>query len=298
MFRCVAALSAIILLVRGIAGPFWMMHNPLAAEMTFAVSILCSLLTQARRQEPAVLTPRETRWPPTVLVPLAALFAFLPILPMPLITDDYRHMRHISTGEAPTPFGCLTHPCGGPNFFRPLGFSTFWGEWKLWKTAAMPCHAFDLTLHAVSSGLFLMLVRRLGVAPPFDWLAGLLFAWNGIRPEAVAWPGARFDTLVLLFSLAAALSVLRGGRLGLFGSISGNRRSVPEQGIGIRVAAAFGAAVGTGLAVPGWPDPPGGECHCGDCNFRMEMGGVAGNWRLPQRRWRAGDSPIQGACVG
>lgn len=51
--------------------------------------------------------------------------------------------------------------------------------------------------------------------PPFDWLGALLFAWNGIRPEAVAWPADRFDTLVLAFSFSAALALLRGGALGL-----------------------------------------------------------------------------------
>lgn len=149
----------------------------------------------------------------------AALIGFLPILSMPLITDDYIHLRQISSGEAPQPLDCLTHACGGPQSFRPLGFATYWAEWELWDTAAIPRHAFDLILHAISSVLFLLLVHRFGVPPPFNWLAGLLFAWNGIRPEAVAWSAARFDTLVLLFAFAAALAVLRGRWLGLIGSV-------------------------------------------------------------------------------
>lgn len=54
-----------------------------------------------------------------------------------------------------------------------------------------------------------------GVAPPFDLLAALLFAWHGIRPETVAWPSGRFDTLAVLFSLVAALAVLRRDLNGL-----------------------------------------------------------------------------------
>ena len=45
----------------------------------------------------------------------------------------------------------------------------------------MPRHAFDLILHSIRSILFLLLVRRLGVAPPF---AGPMFPclfgqWTG-----------------------------------------------------------------------------------------------------------------------
>ena len=217
-FVGIAAVSAVLLLARGIIGPFWMMHSPLTAECALAISVLCVLLTGDRRvrEVPAIA---QAHWSHVVLVLLAAAIGFLPVLSMPLITDDYIHLRQISSGEAPTALGCLTHSCGGPQFFRPLGFATYWAEWELWGTAAMPRHALDLILHAMSSVLFLLLVRRLGVRPPFDWLAGLLFAWSGIHVEAVAWPAARFDTLVLLFSLAAALCVLRGGRIGLLVSV-------------------------------------------------------------------------------
>jgi hypothetical protein len=133
---------------------------------------------------------------------------------MPLTTDDYIHMNQMGSGEELKAQACLTNSCAGSQFFRPLGLATYWVEWELWRTAALPRHAFDLILHGVTSVLFLLLVRALGVGPPFDWLAGLLFAWNGIRTEAVAWPAARFDTLALLFSLTAALAVLRGGTAG------------------------------------------------------------------------------------
>ncbi len=221
VFRGVAAASALLLLARGVIGPFWRMHSPLTAEGALAICVIGALFS-AERGGPAGDAPErgvsKFRWAPVALVLLAAVIGFLPILSMPLITDDYIHIRQIEGGEAPTAIGCLTHSCGGPQFFRPLGFATYRAEWELWNTAAMPRHAFDLILHAISSALFLLLAQRLGVPPPFNWLAGLLFAWNGIRAEAVAWPADRFDTLVLLFSFAAALGVLRGGRLGVIGS--------------------------------------------------------------------------------
>jgi len=190
-----------------------LVRNPINAECALAVSLLLFLLTSREPAQPA-RPSASTRWP-IIVVLAAVLAAYWPTLSMPLITDDYTHIHQISTGQAPSPLGCLTHSCGGPQVFRPLGFAIYWLEWDLWGSAAMPRHALDLILHAVSSALFLLLMRRLSIPPPFDLLAALLFAWHGIRPETVAWPAARFDSLALLFSLIAALAVMREARTGL-----------------------------------------------------------------------------------
>ena len=205
--------SALLLLARGFLGPFRLVRNPINAECALAVSLLLVLLTRRGPARPAQLSS-YARWP--IVVVLAAVgTAYWPILSMPLITDDYIHIHQISSGEAPSPLGCLTRSCPGMQFFRPLGLTTYWLEWDLWGSAAAPRHALDLILHAVSSLSFLLLLRLLRIPPPFDLLAALLFAWHGIRPETVAWPAARFDTLALLFSLIAALAVMREARTGL-----------------------------------------------------------------------------------
>ncbi len=178
-----------------------------------AISLLLVLLFG--RSHAAVLTQEAHRVWPVLLVALAAAAAYIPVLSMPLVTDDYIHIQQISTGQAPTPLECLTNSCGGPRFFRPLGFSVYWAEWEMWGTAAFPRHALDVVLHVALSVLFLRLTRLLAIPPPLDWLAGLLFALNGIGPESVAWPAARFDTLAILFSLIAALAVRGGGRWSL-----------------------------------------------------------------------------------
>ena len=210
----VACVSGAMLAVRAIAGPFRLAHSPINPECALAVALLARLLVglQPRAEPSPQVAPRH--WP-MLLVVLATLAAYWPILDMPLITDDYTHIRQIATGEAPTALGCLTHSCGGPHVYRPLGFSTFWAEWELWGTDPFPRHALDLALAAASSLLFLLLARSIGLPPPFDLLAGLLFALNALRPETVAWSGARFDALALLFSLAAALSALRRSGLAL-----------------------------------------------------------------------------------
>ena len=208
----VAALAGAALLARGIAGPNPLVRNPLGAEITLALAVITGLLLWRCRTETAAARP--SNWIAPAGIAVAAVIAFLPVLSMPLVTDDYIHLRQIADGEAPTAAGCLTHSCGGPQFYRPLGFSTYWAEWELWGTAAFPRHAADVGLHAICCVLFLVLVRRLGIGSPYDWLAGLIFAWNSIRPEAVAWTAARFDTLALLFSLVAAVSALRLDRIG------------------------------------------------------------------------------------
>jgi hypothetical protein len=205
-----AAVSGVLLLLRGVVGPFGPVNNPLNLESALALSVLLMLLTSRGTAEQAVQRNRRWSW---AIVGIVAVVAYIPILSMPLVTDDYIHLHQISTGTAPTVLECLTRSCGGPQFFRPAGFATYWAEWKLSRTAAMPRHAFDLLLHAACSLLFLALLRRLATPPPFDWLGGLLFAMNGLGPESVAWPAARFDTLAVLFSLVAAIAVLRATRL-------------------------------------------------------------------------------------
>ena len=204
-----AAVSGVLLLLRAVVGPFGPVNNPLNLESALALSVLLMLLSS---QGTAKQTGRPNLQWSWAIVGIVAVVAYIPILSMPLVTDDYIHLHQISTGAAPTALECLTHSCGGPRFFRPAGFATYWAEWKLWRTAAMPRHAFDLLLHAACSLLFLLLLRRLGTPPPFDWLGGLLFAMNGLGPESVAWPGARFDALAVTFSLVAAIAVLRGTR--------------------------------------------------------------------------------------
>ena len=206
----VAGVSAALLLVRGVAGPLPWMHSPLTAECALAVSVVWAWLT---REGTATASRTGSGWLAGVLVFMAAVAAYVPVLGMPLITDDYIHMQQIKDGLAPSALGCLTHSCGGPQVYRPLGFATYRAEWQLWGTAARPRHGFDLLLHGVCSVLFLLLVRRLGVPEPLDWLGALVFAGNGVRVEAVAWSGARFDTLAVLFGLAAAVCLLRSGRI-------------------------------------------------------------------------------------
>jgi hypothetical protein len=145
---------------------------------------------------------------------------------MPLVTDDYIHIRQIASGEAPSPLGCFTQSCGGPQFFRPLGFSIYWMEWDLWGRAPAPRHALDLMLHAASSLLFLLLMRRLGVAPPFDLLAALLFAWHGIRHAGSAvFAGRGIGRIAAGPQWAGRFHARHRGRL-------------PEQGICFRAALA------------------------------------------------------------
>ena len=214
----IAAISAFLLLIRAIAGPFngiVSIHSPLNLECAIALAVLLWLATGPAAPQSVRAVPRASVWPVLVVAGAAGL-AYLPILSMPLVTDDYIHLTQASRGDAPTLLACLTQSkCGGPQYFRPLGFSIYAAEWAAWGTAAGPRHALDLVLHVAVSVLFLLLARRLGVPPPLDWLAGLLFALNGIGPEAVAWTAARFDTLAVLLSLVAALAVLRGGRAGL-----------------------------------------------------------------------------------
>ncbi len=217
----VAFFSGALILLRGGCGPYYFVapvHNPVGLECTFALSVLLLLATSGGFSETLGVPRIPAAWA-TILVTLAAGIAYVPVLTMPLVTDDYIHIQQVSREGAPTPLQSLTHSCGGCQFFRPLGISTYWAEWQLWGKAAMPRHLFDLVLHMLSTALFLLLLRRLGVPPPFDWLGALLFALSGVLVESVVWPAARFDALALCFSLLAGIAALRRSRDGLLISL-------------------------------------------------------------------------------
>lgn len=204
------AVVAVLLLLRAVA--LFPGRSPVNLECLFAVSAILLLLTS--RGEPGF--EAEARVKRTGLAVVGLLIAtaasFAPVLSIPLVTDDYTHMRQIRDGEAPPPWRTLTLPNGGPRLFRPVGMTTFWLEWQLWKNKAIPRHVFDLVLHAGSTLLFFGLLRALGLSFPFDLLGALLFCVYGGSPETVAWPSARFDSLALFFSLCAAVCVLAAAR--------------------------------------------------------------------------------------
>jgi Flp pilus assembly protein TadD len=99
---------------------------------------------------------------------------------------------------------------GATQQYCPLLHSGFWLEHRIWGDNVLGYHLANVTLHAVSACLVVVIVRRLSL--PGAWLAGFIFALHPVCVEAVAWISEQKSTLSGVFYLAAALTYLHFDR--------------------------------------------------------------------------------------
>src|ERR1039458_6864253 len=135
----------------------------------------------------------------------ATLVAYLPALQGRLLWDD---SSHVTRPDLQTLHGLwrIWFHLGATQQYYPLLHSAFWMEHRIWGDAVLGYHLTNVTLHAVSACLVVMIVRRLSL--PGAWLAGLIFALHPVSAEAVAWISEQKSTLSGVFYLASALAYL------------------------------------------------------------------------------------------
>jgi tetratricopeptide (TPR) repeat protein len=136
----------------------------------------------------------------------SVLFAYLPTLRAAFIWNDSEYV----TAPAMRSLAGLWRiwfDVGSTEQYYPLLHSAFWVEHKLWGDAPVGYHLANILWHALSAGLFGLVLRRLQV--PGAWLAAFIFALHPVCVESVAWISEQKNTLSLVFYLAAALAYLR-----------------------------------------------------------------------------------------
>ena len=136
----------------------------------------------------------------------ATLVAYLPALQGRLLWDD---SSHVTRPDLQTLHGLwrIWFHLGATQQYYPLLHSAFWMEHRIWGDAVLGYHLTNVTLHAASACLVVMIVRRLSL--PGAWLAGLVFALHPVCVESVAWISEQKSTLSGVFYLGSALAYLR-----------------------------------------------------------------------------------------
>ncbi len=100
-------------------------------------------------------------------------------------------------------------PRPGDLFFRPVGYLSYWLDYKWAGVEPVRWNLWNIGLHLINTALVWMFARKLCCGAWGAFIAALLFALNGTRCETVAWVGARFDLLAAFFTLTALLAIIR-----------------------------------------------------------------------------------------
>jgi hypothetical protein len=121
---------------------------------------------------------------------------------------DWTH-RHISASlTSAAAFAHLFTTRQADGMYRPLGFVSYWVDYRIFGPKLWGYHIQSVLLHAVNALLLAKVAIRLGFARGTAWTAAALFGLGAIEFEAVLWPAARFDLLAACFVMLALLCFL------------------------------------------------------------------------------------------
>ena len=162
--------ASFLLLLRAFLGPF-AIRSPLNLEsftfLFFAFAILFGR-TQLANARGSVLSRDRGRPLGRAIVHclfLAALTiaVYWRSIQTPFLFDDYTHLAlaRSETWSAVVSRSLLTHPQGGDYFFRPLGYLSYWLDYRWAGENAALWHGWNVLVHAINSLLVYTLCRTL-----------------------------------------------------------------------------------------------------------------------------------------
>jgi len=124
----------------------------------------------------------------------------------PLILGDYMiksfdHLRHLFTND----FFFRNENDLAYGYYRPLTTLSYVVDYALHADRPFGYHLTNGLLHAICSGLAVLLLLRLGLGLRVAALTGALFAVHPIHAENVAWIAGRTDLVAFALTAACAL---------------------------------------------------------------------------------------------
>ncbi|MFN0008092.1 MAG: tetratricopeptide repeat protein [Planctomycetota bacterium] len=108
-----------------------------------------------------------------------------------ILTRDFFHLN-----DDPIPYG----------YYRPVVSLSYLLEYQLWGLAPLGYHLTNVLLHAVSTVLVALVLRRLRMGDGACLAAALLFALHPIHTENVAWIAGRTDLFAFALTATAFLA--------------------------------------------------------------------------------------------
>jgi len=146
-----------------------------------------------------------------IVIWAVVMIAYAPGLSDPFLFDDYTHLSNSATQSWGAMFGNAfsAHPTAGDFSFRPLGYITYWLDYRWAGFESLRWHLWNVLVHAANSILVFVLARQLKLSRVASIFAGLLFAVHASHAEVTGWMAARFDLLAFLFSLLALIALIQ-----------------------------------------------------------------------------------------
>lgn len=202
--------ASAVLLTFEFRGPFRLIlpvQSPINAESIIGLAFLIAIFLRARSY---CATPRaDLSLPHSFFVAyagLAALCPFLITINAPLVHDSYAHVGRAATEGWREALAFFTHPSGGDLFFRPIGYVTYWLDFKWAAYDPFRWHLWNVVVHVMNCCLVYALAINLGLNRLPAGIGALVFAVHGTRAEPVSWAAARFDLLACFFVLLSLLA--------------------------------------------------------------------------------------------
>lgn len=185
-------------------------NSPVNAESILGISFLLLLFLQTGTRH-VELTPERTK----LDLAVASYIAIIAILPYlirvnaPLLHDSYAHVAEAANESWPKVLAYFVHPTASDRSFRPLGYLSYWFDFKWAGYDPVRWHLWSLAVHVANSCLVYILVTELPLNRFSAAVTALIFAIHGSRPEAVSWTAARFDLLAAFFVLLSLIALNR-----------------------------------------------------------------------------------------